>query len=76
MAIPRGNQNKCIRNGKMISEIHQWCFALAIWGLMMWLIPQQIWFIVGLVLGAAAVLLLCRFGVWYFDVFLEGRYGE
>lgn len=72
-----------MKNGKMISKLHQWGIAAALWGLMMWFLTPRVLMILGLIpiwlvllLGAGLLLLLCLVAAYLFSVFLEGKYGD
>ena len=60
----------------MFSVFHQWCFALAIWGLVVWVIPHAVLNQVWLALGAIALLWFCRIGIWVLSEKLGDKYGD
>ena len=60
----------------MISNLHKWCFAAALWLLVLWITPLGFWRSVGIGLFAVAVLLLLRLGVGAFFFWWEEKYGD
>ena len=66
-----------------MSKLHQWCIALSLWGLVMYIVaPATVvaigWIPLGFIglLGSIFLFLLCLFAAWMIAARLEEKYGD